>query len=260
MRRLAGDLPDFESVWVDALARAGALHSVPGRRDQRGSGRTAGRRRGAYEWSRRGFARRAGVCRVFRRSAHRRPNGGAADVVSTPQRRPRWPPRCLRSWSNGASAGAESLVPGAIFDAGTSGGELWAACDATRGVTAAEWMVENGRFPPRAVWHIAREMSRQLSSCTASAWCMATSARRGSCSTSRGTCELPMGGLRGIARPNEGYSFADLQPEAYDYLAPERIGEGGPPTVASDVYACGCLWCICSPAAHRSPAAERAGA
>ena len=57
-----------------------------------------------------------------------------------------------------------------------------------------------------------------------------------------GNVVLPMPGLRGIVRPAEGYAFADLPPEAYDYLAPERIEEGSPPTLASDVYACGCLW------------------
>jgi hypothetical protein len=49
-------------------------------------------------------------------------------------------------------------------------------------------------------------------------------------------------GLRGILRPEEGYAHADLPPEAYDCLAPERITEGTPPTIAGDVYACGCVW------------------
>ena len=36
--------------------------------------------------------------------------------------------------------------------------------------------------------------------------------------------------------------FADLLPEAYDYLAPERVTLGEPPNVSSDIYACGCVW------------------
>ena len=37
-----------------------------------------------------------------------------------------------------------------------------------------------------------------------------------------------MPGLRGILRPEEGYAHADLLPEAYDSLAPERISAGTP--------------------------------
>ena len=49
-------------------------------------------------------------------------------------------------------------------------------------------------------------------------------------------------GLRAIVRPAEGYALADLAPEAYETLAPERMATGSPPTIASDIYACGCLW------------------
>jgi hypothetical protein len=49
-------------------------------------------------------------------------------------------------------------------------------------------------------------------------------------------------GLRGILRPEEGYASADLLPEAYDSLAPERVAAGTPPSVLSDIYACGCVW------------------
>ena len=53
---------------------------------------------------------------------------------------------------------------------------------------------------------------------------------------------LPVPALRGVVRPCEGYSFCDLQPEAYDYLPPERVADGSEPTVAGDWYACGLLW------------------
>jgi hypothetical protein len=60
--------------------------------------------------------------------------------------------------------------------------------------------------------------------------------------TGRGGVALLQPGLRTILRPEEGYAHADLQPEAYDYLAPERIAFGTGPDAAGDVYACGCLW------------------
>jgi hypothetical protein len=57
-----------------------------------------------------------------------------------------------------------------------------------------------------------------------------------------GLAHLPMPGLRPILRAEEGYAYADLQPSAYDGLAPERAADGAPPSGAADVYACGCLW------------------
>ena len=58
----------------------------------------------------------------------------------------------------------------------------------------------------------------------------------------RGRILLAHPGLRGIVRPAEGYAYHDLFPAAYDYLAPERIASGTPPSISSDLYACGALW------------------
>ena len=60
--------------------------------------------------------------------------------------------------------------------------------------------------------------------------------------TAAGDPVLLNAGLRRILRPEEGFAFAELLPEAYDYLAPERVTAGVPPGTASDIYACGCVW------------------
>ncbi len=57
-----------------------------------------------------------------------------------------------------------------------------------------------------------------------------------------GQIVLPQPGLRSALREHEGYPFADLPPEDYDYLAPERVADGAPATRAGDIYACACLW------------------
>ena len=57
-----------------------------------------------------------------------------------------------------------------------------------------------------------------------------------------GEVALSLPGLRAILRPEEGFSHADLVPEAYDSLAPERISAGTPPNPQSEIYACGCVW------------------
>ena len=60
--------------------------------------------------------------------------------------------------------------------------------------------------------------------------------------TDAGEAALILPGLRGILRPEEGYAHADLLPEAFDSLPPERITGGTPPNAASDIYGCGCVW------------------
>ena len=45
-----------------------------------------------------------------------------------------------------------------------------------------------------------------------------------------------------VAANDEGYAHAELVPETYDYLAPERISAGTPANLQADLYACGCLW------------------
>ena len=43
-------------------------------------------------------------------------------------------------------------------------------------------------------------------------------------------------------RPEEGYAHADLPPELYDSVAPERIAGVAAPNAYSEMFACGCLW------------------
>src|SRR5208283_3031360 len=57
-----------------------------------------------------------------------------------------------------------------------------------------------------------------------------------------GRIHLPHPGLRGLIRPHEGISYRDLSPDACDTLAPERVTDGTPPTISSDLFACGCVW------------------
>ena len=60
--------------------------------------------------------------------------------------------------------------------------------------------------------------------------------------TDDGQVVLCQPGIRGILRPEEGHASADLLPQYYDGLAPERVGQGTPPSIAGDLYACGYVW------------------
>ena len=110
------------------------------------------------------------------------------------------------------------------------------------GRTAAEWIVHHGRFPPEVVLEIARAMLAELVELEKSHVCHSDVSTSSLMLTDSGDVVLTMPGLRAILRPEEGYAFADLLPEAFDSLAPERIASGTPPNVPGDIYACGCVW------------------
>ena len=237
VRRLSGDLPDFESVWVDALAQARVL--TPFQAAEINAGRGDDLRKGPYvilrplsgpHYAACFAARRLEDSRRVRLYTLRRPQGDARQTASelarlVEQSRP--------------LAGSIACT---IEEAGVDSGGAWAACTAPDGVAAADWMAENGRLPPQAVEHVAREMLERLAELERLGIVHGDIGAAGLLLTDAGRVALPMAGLRAAVRPAEGYSFSDLQPEAYDYLAPERIADGTPPTLASDMYACGCLW------------------
>ena len=130
-----------------------------------------------------------------------------------------------------------------ITHVGTDGNRLFAAAPWVEGRTAAEWMVHHGRFPPEVVLEIARAMLAGLIELEQSRH---LPRRREHVEPDADRCRrrvvLMLPGLRGILRPEEGYAHADLLPEAYDSLAPERVSAGTPPNALSDIYACGCVW------------------
>ncbi len=235
VRRLAGDLPDFESVWVDALAQTRVL--TPWQAAEINAGRGDALRYGPYVVERVLAGPHYAAC-----FAARHLDTGRAVrlyVVDRPQ---------VAGAAHAVGQLVEQLAPlggpaaGVVEDAGISGQGVWAVCPSVDGTTAAEWMVENGRFSPPVVLQLAREMLVHLADLERLGVVHGDIGAAGLLLQSNGQVVLPMAGLRGIVRPHEGYSFGDLQPEAYDTLAPERIAEGTGPTLASDLYACGCLW------------------
>ncbi len=103
-------------------------------------------------------------------------------------------------------------------------------------------MVENGRLPGAAVLHIARQMVAALAELQQLEIVHGDLSALSLSLTENGRIGLSHPGLRWIVRPAEGYAFSDLPPEAYDTVAPERIATAARPSIATDIYACGCLW------------------
>ena len=151
VRRLAGELPDFESVWVDALMQARVLTPLQAAEINAGRGESL-------------------VCGPFvianRVASPHFAECFAATHLETTQRVRLY--RVLRPQVDAPSAARqlqrtiEQLTPlvgpasGIVQQVGLDGDAVWAACSWLDGVTAAEWMSEYGRFPTQVVLHIAR--------------------------------------------------------------------------------------------------------
>lgn len=237
VRKLAGDLPDFESVWVDALAQARVLTTL------QAAAINAGR----------GAQLRLGDCILQRTldaptfancyAAKHQPSGRAVRLylVRHTQVPPESAIEALEQLAEQLSP-LEGTASAGVNDCGISPEGVWATAPFVDGRTAAGWMVENGRFPPQVVLHIARQMLVHLVAWERLGVVHGDIGAASLLLDGAGRALLPMPGLRGIVRPNEGYSLSDLPPEAYDYLAPERVARVVGTTIASDIYACGCLW------------------
>jgi serine/threonine protein kinase len=234
-RRLAGDLPDFESVWVDALAQRRVL--TRWQAAEINAGRADQLALGPY------------VLLSPAASPHYVPCFSAVHLDSG-RRVLLYRSACPANRREALIAGLQELVNRSsavgdfhtIDDFGTSGSIAWATCPAIEGTPAAAWIVEHGRLPVPAVLQIAREMAERLAVLSAHGVTHGDISAAGLLLQPAGDIALPAPGLRGVVRPEEGYSFAELSPEAYDYLSPERVAGGRSPDTASDLFACGALW------------------
>lgn len=235
-RRLARGLPLVESAWVDALAQARLLS--PWQAAQINAGRGEELRVGPFvllqplDWPDYGSAYRAReivAARDFR------------VVVVAARPGPSDPLVRLEALAARASElEIEGIAP--LVRAGSDGARRYAASAWAEGRSAGQWMVHFGRFPPVAVLEIARQTVAALRSLERVGMCHGDLCPRALILTDAGQVFVLQPGLRGVVRPEEGAARADLRPEAYDYLAPERVAGAVPPTPASDRYALGCVW------------------
>ncbi len=237
VRRLAEGLPLFESVWVNALAQVRLVTPF----------------QAAEINARRGPLLKVGPFVL----THRLPSLGYADgyrgretasgrsvrltiaMVEGP-RACEQAKRLESLASKAAALSAPCLAP--VTSAGVDGNRLWAAGADSEGRTADQWMVHNGRFPSEAVLEIARQMLPGLVLLEKAGIAHGNLSAASVLLADDGQVVLCQPGIRGILRPEEGHASADLLPQYYDGLAPERVGQGTPPSIAGDLYACGYVW------------------
>jgi len=236
-RRLARGLPLFESVWVDALVQGRVL--TPFQASEINAGRGRRLRLGPYvlceplpwpDYVASYRARRADTGQPVRLAVIEPGESDAEEILSRLEALAAARKRLSR----------RQLAP--VADVGMEDGRIWAASDWVPGRPASEWLVRLGRFPCPAVLHVAREMLAAMVALERAGFCHGDVSAGGMILSEEGGVTLLQPGLRAIVRPQEGYAQTGLRPDAYDYLAPERIAAGSPPDRAADLYACACVW------------------
>lgn len=239
---LARDLPLFDSVWVDALMRRRLL--TPFQAAEINAGRGADLEVGPailyHPPERLGYADqylaqmkesgeqvRVIVARLTQTVSELRPNEELTLIAEQLQRAQQ-------------AEIAHGVAP--IVDSGVMGNRLWIVQPYQHDISLREWLLRHGRLPAEYVLEIARQMSAELEALERFSLVHGDISSASIRITEAGNISVAFLGLRSVVRPGEGYAHADLSPEAYDYLAPERISAGTTANVSSDLYACGCLW------------------
>ncbi|MEN6406754.1 MAG: hypothetical protein ABFC77_09800 [Thermoguttaceae bacterium] len=274
VRRLARDLPRFESVWIDALLQARKL--TPFQAAELNAGRGSQLRIGPYRLEQ----RMTHPCYVATYRARHVESGqlvrlAVVDAAGLkkeetlsplekllagsphPSPLPKREGTDVGALSQGTGTGVGLLSKGAEADVppsplspllsplsaiGIDGDRVFLASPWVEGRTAAEWIVHRGRFPPEIVLEIARSMAAQLAAWSTAGVCHGDVSVSSLVLPDDGRATLVLPGVRPILRPEEGYAHADLLPEAFDSLAPERVAKGLPAAESSEMYACGCVW------------------
>ena len=236
-RRLACGLPLFESVWVDALVQSRLLSRYQAVEISAGRGDLL--RIGPYViWQPLDWPFYAGSFRA----RHILTNDWVRLVLAKNSDARRGD--CLRQLEALAARSATVRCRGAalVTAAGADGDRRWIVTPWVDGCSAAEWLIHNGRFPPEVVLEVARQVTASLADLEESGVCHGDLATQAAILCRDGEVVLLQPGLRATMCPEEGYVHAELAPEAYDCLAPERVTRGTPANTASDLYACGCMW------------------
>lgn len=238
VRRLARDLPAFESVWVDALAQARLL--TPFQAAEINAGRGPALAVGPFvlctRLPDRGYAEefvaqhrdQAARVRLYRIT-------GASEAEAQQLER-----RLAELVARADQLDAACLLP--LLECGRQNCVVWATCRYAEGPTAAQWMAHNGRFPPQVALEIVRQVLPGIEVLEKIGLAHGDVAAQNLTLTPAGQVLLHAPGLRTVVRPLESYAQADLPPEAFDYVAPERSAQGQPADFASDMFGWGCLW------------------
>ena len=246
-RRMAGDLPLFVSVWIDALLQSRLL--TPYQAAEINAGRGQQLLVGPYVI--RHALGNLGYAQSFTAWEIHHP-----ETEPTPKSRRKAQlvvKRCRSaSAAEQAAAKLESMIarfaefkPSRIAPltaAGADGNTLWAAFEAVDGFPVGDTVACSGRIAPGAAMEIARQMAAALEGLHQAGLVHGDISARSLWFNAHGEIRLTHCGVRGVME-SDAVDPSEPRPlEAFDYLAPERMSGKSPPKLSTDIYACGCLW------------------
>lgn len=237
VRRLARDLPAFDSVWIDALVTLRRLTPFQARLieddrlDELAVGPCLlldelgrGKRNRSWLAEHRGRQERCVAKRIFVEPDQ---------FIAVRQRLQQ-----LVDRAGGLSA-PQVVVPSLCEADGQS---LMTVSAWTSGVTLSELLVRRGRFPPGVVLDLARHLLAGLAALHERQLLHGDLRLSNIRLREDGVAVMVDAGIRPAVAPDLQLHDA-LSPEAFDTIAPELIGSGLPRTPAADLYAVGCvLW------------------
>ena len=235
VRRLARDIPTFETVWLDALVQTRKLTAFQA--DVLGSDDPDRLVVGPFV-----LMNRASDDGQFVHYQARRRDSAAPYLLSRHHAELDSPVAAeerLRRFLNRTAALAH---PGLASLSGseTVGGQLWVASPWTTGPTLQQLLVRRGRFSPRCAAAAALQISEALAALESVDSIHGDLRLRNVVLTGRGQVVLLVPGLR-IALFPERTIHAAVPPDDCDGVAPELMEVGQSATRASEMYALGCL-------------------
>lgn len=235
VRRLARDLPAFDSVWLDALVQLGRLTPFQSRilessqpeRIQVGPCLLVDRLGGGPlgETFLVSTGPREAPCVMKRLSAHEKISPEAEELLE-------------QLIENLRGLEHPSVATPRICD--RAGGDLVIISRHVAGPHLGELLVRRGRFPAAAVWEIGRQLAEGLAALESRGVAHGDLRTANVRLTNGGMAVLVDTGIRGAVDP-ELSVHSGLPADRYDGVAPELIGSMARPTCASDMYALGCL-------------------
>ena len=241
VRRLAGDLPAFDSVWIDSLVQLRRLTPYQARVLEQGSASEL--RVGPFVLvDELGRGPHGMTCLATRPLAKTRNRTGrcvvkrlaitAADFSESHRRLNELLERTA-GWSH-----PNLVVPHSLLRDDEQ--RVVTVSRFIDGTPLSELLVRRGRFPASAVVEVARQLLSGLASLDARGLVHGDIRLSNVRLTERGAAVLVDGGIRPAVCP-ELTIHASFSLESYDGVAPELIGTGIAPNAGTELYGLGCL-------------------
>lgn len=235
VRRMAHDLPAFDSVWIDALVQLQRLTPFQARILE--SAQPAQLRVGPFVLVDRLGGGLTGCTYIAR--GIQQPELRALKLLSRAEDAPDDLPTRLDTFLNLARRCSH---PGLVAP------QAWQPVD-TRfvllsryipGKTLSELLVRRGRFPAQIVWDLGRQLLDALAAWHRLGLAHGDIRPANVRLLTSGQAVLVDAGVLPVLEP-ELTPHSQLAPERYDCIAPELIGTGQTAAAQSDLYALGCL-------------------